>query len=88
VFNPIRCNRLTLETVSRFLTSGRFRLGLALGGGDLLQFHQNAPGYQKGSRLIVGYGIKPPTELAQRSQMNRAYIAGCWRSGLNARHLK
>ena len=26
--------------------------------GDLLQFHQNAPGYKKGSRLIVGEGAE------------------------------
>ncbi len=39
--------------------------------GDLLLFHQNAPGYNKGSRLIVGEGIKPPTELAQRFEVYR-----------------
>ena len=39
--------------------------------GDLLQFHQNAAGYKKGSRLIVGEGIKPPTELAQRFEAYR-----------------
>ena len=39
--------------------------------GDLLQFHQNAPGYQKGSRLIVVEGAKPPTELAKRFEAYR-----------------
>ena len=39
--------------------------------GDLLQFHQNAPGYTKGSRLIVGEGVKPPTELANRFEAYR-----------------
>jgi conjugative relaxase-like TrwC/TraI family protein len=39
--------------------------------GDLLQFHQNAPGYTKGSRLIIGDGIKPPTELAKRFEAYR-----------------
>ena len=39
--------------------------------GDLLQFHQNAPGYKKGSRLIVGEGVKPPTELANRFEAYR-----------------
>jgi conjugative relaxase-like TrwC/TraI family protein len=34
--------------------------------GDLLQFHQNAPGHTKGSRLVVEDGIKPPVELANR----------------------
>ena len=39
--------------------------------GDLLQFHQNAPGYKKGSRLIVGERVKPPTELAKRFEVYR-----------------
>jgi len=39
--------------------------------GDLLQFHQNATGYKKGSRLIVGEGDKPPTELANRFEAYR-----------------
>ena len=37
----------------------------------MLQFHQNAPGYTKGSRLIVGEGVKPPTELANRFEAYR-----------------
>ncbi len=40
--------------------------------GDLLQFHQNAPGYQKGSRVIVKDGAKIPVELANRFEMYRA----------------
>jgi conjugative relaxase-like TrwC/TraI family protein len=39
--------------------------------GDLLQFHQNAPGYTKGSRLIVSNGVKPPIELANRFEAYR-----------------
>jgi hypothetical protein len=39
--------------------------------GDLLQFHQNAPGHTKGSRLIVGDGVRPPTELANRFEAYR-----------------
>jgi conjugative relaxase-like TrwC/TraI family protein len=39
--------------------------------GDLLQFHQNAPGYKKGSRLIVGEGAEAPTELAKRFEAYR-----------------
>jgi len=39
--------------------------------GDLLQFHQNAPGYKKGSRLIVGDAVKPPVELANRFELYR-----------------
>ncbi len=39
--------------------------------GEMLQFHQNAPGYVKGSRLIVGGKVKPPTELANRFEVYR-----------------
>src|SRR5579884_2249281 len=39
--------------------------------GDLLQFHQNAKGYKKGSRLIVEDGILPPTDLANRFEVYR-----------------
>src|SRR5262249_16257625 len=39
--------------------------------GDLLQFHQNAPGNQKGSRLIVKDELKLPTELANRFEVYR-----------------
>lgn len=40
--------------------------------GDLLQFHQNAPGYKKGSRLNVIEGAKIPVELAKRFEVYRA----------------
>jgi len=40
--------------------------------GYLVQFQQNARGgYKKGSRLIVGEGVKPPTELANRFETYR-----------------
>jgi conjugative relaxase-like TrwC/TraI family protein len=39
--------------------------------GDMLQFHQNAVGYTKGSRLIIGEKTKPPTELAKRFEAYR-----------------
>jgi len=39
--------------------------------GELLQFHQNASGYKKGTRLIVGPGIEPPTKLAKRFEVYR-----------------
>jgi ATP-dependent exoDNAse (exonuclease V) alpha subunit len=39
--------------------------------GDLLQFHQNAKGYTKGSRLIVGDGVVPPADLAERFEVYR-----------------
>ncbi|HWG46527.1 MAG TPA: MobF family relaxase [Gemmataceae bacterium] len=39
--------------------------------GDLIQFHQNAPGYRKGTRMVVGDGIKVPTQLANRFEAYR-----------------
>src|SRR6202035_1036708 len=39
--------------------------------GQLVQFQQNAPGYKRGSRLIVGEGVNPPIELAQRFEVYR-----------------
>jgi conjugative relaxase-like TrwC/TraI family protein len=39
--------------------------------GDLIQFHQNAKGYKKGSRLVVGEGTVAPTDLAQRFEVYR-----------------
>jgi conjugative relaxase-like TrwC/TraI family protein len=39
--------------------------------GDLIQFHQNGPGYKKGSRLIVSDDVKVPTELAKRFEVCR-----------------
>jgi len=40
--------------------------------GDMLQFHQNARGYQKGTRLMVSEGSKLPTDLAGRFEVYRA----------------
>ncbi|MCB2078434.1 MAG: relaxase domain-containing protein [Novosphingobium sp.] len=40
--------------------------------GDLIQFHQNAKGFTKGSRFIVGDDNAAPTELATRFEVYRA----------------
>jgi conjugative relaxase-like TrwC/TraI family protein len=39
--------------------------------GDMLQFHQNAPGHKNGSRLVVSEGDKPPVECADRFEVYR-----------------
>jgi hypothetical protein len=39
--------------------------------GDLLQFQQNAPGYTKGARLLVGESTEIPTTLADRFEVYR-----------------
>ncbi len=39
--------------------------------GDVLEFHQNVPGYTKGTRLVVGEGVNLPLEYAKRFQVFR-----------------
>jgi len=39
--------------------------------GDLLQFHENAPGHVKGSRLVVKEGTKLPLQSANRCEVYR-----------------
>jgi conjugative relaxase-like TrwC/TraI family protein len=39
--------------------------------GDMLQFHENAKGHIKGSRLILEDGAAPPTDLAARFELYR-----------------
>jgi hypothetical protein len=37
--------------------------------GYLVQFQQNAKGYVKGTRLVMGEGVKPPVDLASRFEV-------------------
>jgi conjugative relaxase-like TrwC/TraI family protein len=39
--------------------------------GDLLQFHQNAPGHKNGSRMVVADGEMPPVDFAGRFEVYR-----------------
>jgi hypothetical protein len=39
--------------------------------GDLLQFHQNAPGHKNGSRLMVAEGDRLPLQFAERFEVYR-----------------
>jgi conjugative relaxase-like TrwC/TraI family protein len=39
--------------------------------GYMLQFHQNAKGFQKGARLVVDDDVKPPVALADRFEVYR-----------------
>jgi len=39
--------------------------------GYLLQFHQNAKGFTKGARLVVGEEVKPPVAMADRFEVYR-----------------
>jgi len=63
--------RIVKGWVSTHLTDAQKTDATQYEPGDLLQFHQNAKGYTKGSRLIVGEEVKPPTELAERFEAYR-----------------
>ncbi len=63
--------RLVDAWVPAHLTDAQKADATEYDAGDLLQFHQNAAGYKKGSRLIVGDGVKVPTELAKRFEAYR-----------------
>jgi conjugative relaxase-like TrwC/TraI family protein len=63
--------RLVEAWVPAHLTDAQKADATEYEAGDLLQFQQNAPGYQKGSRLIVGERVEPPTELAKRFEAYR-----------------
>lgn len=63
--------RIVQAWVPRHLTDAEKADQTQYETGDLIQFHQNARGYRKGSRLIVGEGEKLPTELAERFEAYR-----------------
>ncbi len=63
--------RLVQAWVPSHLTDAEKADSTQYDAGDLIQFHQNAPGYKKGSRLVVGDGGKIPTELAKRFEAYR-----------------
>lgn len=63
--------RIVTAWVPTHLTDAQKADATEYESGYLLQFHQNAPGIQKGARLIVGEGTVPPTELAKRFEVYR-----------------
>jgi len=63
--------RIVDAWVPTHLTNPQKTDGTEYEPGYLVQFHQNAKGYTKGSRLIVGDGDLPPLELAERYEVYR-----------------
>jgi hypothetical protein len=53
------------------LTDAQKRDSESYTGGDLLVFHQNAPGITSGSRLVVGEETPLPTRFAERFEVYR-----------------
>ncbi len=64
--------RVVKAWVSAHLTEAQKADPTQYDAGDMLEFHLNAPGHVKGSRLIVGEKTKPPTDLAKRFE---AYLS-------------
>ena len=62
--------RIVSGWVSAHLTDAQKADATEYEPGDLLQFHQNAPGITKGTRQIMGEGAKP-TGLATRFELYR-----------------
>jgi conjugative relaxase-like TrwC/TraI family protein len=54
------------------LTEAQRKDALSYEPGDLLQFHQNAPGHRRGERLVAGEGTGLPLAQAARFQVYRS----------------
>lgn len=63
--------RIVPTWVSTHLTDAQKKDATQYEPGYLVQFHQNAKGFKKGSRLIVGEEAAVPTELAERFEVYR-----------------
>jgi hypothetical protein len=63
--------RIVTAWVPSHLTDAQKADATEYDSGALIQFHQNGPGYKKGSRLIVSDEVKVPTELAKRFEVYR-----------------
>jgi hypothetical protein len=69
--NRLGKERIVNAWVPTHLTNPQKADGTEYEPGDLVQFHQNAKGYRKGSRLVVDEGVQPPLELAERYEVYR-----------------
>jgi conjugative relaxase-like TrwC/TraI family protein len=65
----LRKERVVTAWIPSHLTDAEKRDVTQYDAGDMIQFHQNAKGYNKGARLIVGAGASPPVELANRFEL-------------------
>jgi conjugative relaxase-like TrwC/TraI family protein len=63
--------RIVMAWVPTHLTDAQKTDPTQYDPGDLIAFHQNAPGFKKGTRLIVDASVRPPTELANRFETYR-----------------
>jgi conjugative relaxase-like TrwC/TraI family protein len=67
----LKKERVVQTWVSSHLTDAQKADPTQYDPGDLLEFHQNAPGYKKGSRLVMASGVEPTVALANRFEAYR-----------------
>jgi hypothetical protein len=69
--NALTGERTIKAWVSAHLTESQKSDVTQYDPGDMLEFHQNASGFKKGSRLMMADGVKPPIALANRFEAYR-----------------
>lgn len=65
--------RMVKTWVPTHLTDAQKRDATQYDPGDMIQFHQNAPGYTRGDRLVLEGGVRPPVVLANRFEAYRSH---------------
>jgi ATP-dependent exoDNAse (exonuclease V) alpha subunit len=64
-------SRVMVSWVSAQLTDAQKADGTNYQPGDLIAFHQNAKGYRKGTRLLLGEKVQAPTQFSSRFEAYR-----------------
>ena len=67
----LEAERIVTSWVPTHLTDAQKTDATEYEPGYMLQFHQNAKGYKKGSRLVAGEGVELPTEYGKRFEVYR-----------------
>lgn len=68
----LKGERIVNSWVSAKLTDAQRTDSTEYNAGDMVQFQQNAKGYTKGSRIVVGDGAVVPLEMAKRFELYRS----------------
>jgi len=67
----LKDERIVNTWLSARLTEAQRTDPTEYGAGDMVQFQQNAKGYTKGTRIVVGDGVVPPLEMAKKFELYR-----------------
>ena len=68
----LKGERIVTSWVSAKLTEAQRTDPTEYNAGDMVQFQQNAKGYTKGTRIVVGDGVAVPMEMAKRFELYRS----------------